>query len=99
MTDMDSVPATPHQDYMDSNPDSPGSEDGSSEASTPPDPPSSSSDAVPSPPPGGSLPKRVPSLRTVSDPQHATSHVGISSSVASTLNSARRPTPSANNLP
>ncbi|EOO01640.1 putative mitogen activated protein kinase kinase protein [Phaeoacremonium minimum UCRPA7] len=97
MADADSVPATPDE-YYDSNPASPGSEaDESSEASTPLDPPSSSSDADPSI--SKDIPRRVPSLRTVSDPQTNTSLMSSSSSVTGTLNNARRPTPSANNLP
>lgn len=97
MADADSVPATPDE-YYDSNPASPGSEaDESSEASTPLDPPSSSSDADPSI--SKDIPRRVPSLRTVSDPQTNTGLMSSSSSVSGILNNARRPTPSANNLP
>ncbi|KAK5656359.1 hypothetical protein OQA88_4739 [Cercophora sp. LCS_1] len=79
-------PETPDE-FSESNPVSPGSVD--SEANTPLDPPSSSSDDVP---------RRVPSLRTVSDPQHSSS-MSASSSVTGILNTARRPPPSANSLP
>ena len=92
-----SEPVTPADEFPPSNPASPGSVDDSSEASTPLDPPSSGSDAMP----GFStsdLPRRVPSLRTVSDPQNASS-MSPSSSVTGLLNTARRPTPSANSLP
>ncbi|KAK4162504.1 PaMKK3 MAPK kinase encoded by the PaMKK3 protein [Cladorrhinum sp. PSN259] len=98
--DLPSGPATPDEFAM-SSPTSPGSIDDSSEASTPLDPPSSNSDAPPavfSPSLGGDVPRRVPSLRTVSDPQHS-SHMSPSSSVTGILNNARRPPPSANNLP
>ena len=100
--DPDSVPATP--DELDSIPASPGSVDESSEASTPYDAISSGSDAVPSPL-GSALsagssdpPRRVPSLRTVSDPQNSTLLMSTSS-VTGALNSARRPPPSAGSLP
>ncbi|KAK3996508.1 PaMKK3 MAPK kinase encoded by the PaMKK3 protein [Cladorrhinum sp. PSN332] len=98
--DPQSEPQTPDEFAL-SSPTSPASFDESSEASTPLDPPSSSSDASPalfSPSLGGDLPRRMPSLRTVSDPQH-TSHMSPSSSVTGILNNARRPPPSANNLP
>jgi mitogen-activated protein kinase kinase len=100
--DPDSVPATPDE-YDESNPASPGSDGDSSEASTPYDPASSSSEAAPSPL-GLALsglteqPRRVPSLRTVSDPQNSTL-LNSSSSVTGVLNNARRPPPSANALP
>ncbi|KAB5560051.1 kinase-like domain-containing protein [Coniochaeta sp. 2T2.1] len=102
--DPDSVPATPDEFLDDSNPASPGSVDDSSEASTPYDAISSGSDAVPSPlgsglsAPALEQPRRVPSLRTVSDPQNSTLLMS-SSSVTGALNNARRPTPSANALP
>ena len=83
-----SSPETPDEFY-DSNPVSPGSVDESSEASTPLDPPSSCADE---------LPRRVPSLRTVSDPQQNTT-MNPTSSVTGILNNARRPPPSANSLP
>ncbi|KAK0656292.1 kinase-like domain-containing protein [Cercophora newfieldiana] len=82
-------PETPDE-FSESNPVSPGSVDESSEASTPLDPPSSSPD---------DLPRRVPSLRTVSDPQQSISTMSPSSSVTGILNTARRPPPSANSLP
>ncbi|EJT71079.1 STE/STE7 protein kinase [Gaeumannomyces tritici R3-111a-1] len=85
----DSVPATPDEQY-DSNPTSPGSEahiDDDSGASTPLDPPSPSV-----------IPKRVPSLRTVSDPETAAA-MSSASTVVGALNNARRPPPSASNLP
>lgn len=86
-----SVPATPDEQY-ESNPASPGSDaDGSSEASTPLDPPSSSSDAIPSFS-TTDLPRRVPSLRTVSEPHGGgTPGMSPSSSVSGILNNARRP--------
>ncbi|KAK4189795.1 PaMKK3 MAPK kinase encoded by the PaMKK3 protein [Podospora australis] len=91
-------PVTPDE-YTLSSPASPGSVDESSEASTPYDQPSSSSDATPGFSPGFiDPPRRVPSLRTVSDPQNA-SHMNATSSVAGILNNARRPPPSANSLP
>lgn len=93
-----SVPATPDE-QIESNPASPGSDaDESSEASTPLDPPSSSSDAIPSFS-TTDLPRRVPSLRTVSEP-HGGSTAGMnpSSSVSGILNNARRP-PAASSLP
>jgi len=83
-----SSPETPDE-FIDSTPVSPGSVDESSEASTPLDPPSSSPDEHP---------RRVPSLRTVSDPQYS-STMSPSSSVTGILNTARRPAPSANSLP
>ncbi|KAJ0123039.1 MAP kinase kinase PBS2 [Diaporthe amygdali] len=95
-----SVPATPDE-QVESNPASPGSDaDESSEASTPLDPPSASSDALPqfsSKDP----PRRVPSLRTVSDPHGHSPGLGIhpNSSVTGTLNNARRPPPAASSLP
>ncbi|KLU92653.1 STE/STE7 protein kinase [Magnaporthiopsis poae ATCC 64411] len=87
--EADSVPATPDEQY-DSNPTSPGSEaplDDDSGASTPLDPPSPSV-----------IPKRVPSLRTVSDPESAAA-MSSTSTVAGALNHARRPPPSATHLP
>ncbi|KAL2167975.1 hypothetical protein VTG60DRAFT_565 [Thermothelomyces hinnuleus] len=90
-------PTTPADEYDPSNPTSPGSLGDDSEASTPLDPPSSSSDAQPSPSPT-ELPRRLPSLRTVSDPQNS-SHMSPTSSVTGLLNTARRPTPSASSLP
>lgn len=96
----DSVPATPDE-TLDSNLASPGSDDGdeSSEASTPMDPPSSSSDTAPHIPltMPDLAPKRVPSLRTVSDPQ-TNALMSPSSTVSGTLNNARRP-PAASSLP
>lgn len=101
MQDPDSVPATPDE-FDDSNPASPGSDADSSEASTPYDPASSSSEAAPSPLGSGMSandnPRRVPSLRTVSDPQNSTL-LNSSSSVTGVLNNARRPPPSASALP
>ncbi|OIW31207.1 kinase-like protein, partial [Coniochaeta ligniaria NRRL 30616] len=102
--DPDSVPATPDE-FLDSNPASPGSVDESSEASTPYDGPiSSGSDMMPSPLGFGlpavasDSPRRVPSLRTVSDPQNSTLLSSVSS-VTGALSNARRPPPSANSLP
>lgn len=95
-----SVPATPDE-QVESNPASPGSDaDESSEASTPLDPPSASSDAIPHFSPK-EPPRRVPSLRTVSDPQGHSPGLGIhpNSSVTGTLNNARRPPPAASSLP
>ncbi|TLD11678.1 hypothetical protein PspLS_11803 [Pyricularia sp. CBS 133598] len=81
-----SVPATPDEQF-DSMPTSPCSiVDDDSEASTPLDPPSPSA-----------LPKRVPSLRTVSDP--STTAMTSTSTVTGTLTNARRPPPSAGVLP
>ncbi|KAK4239750.1 kinase-like domain-containing protein [Achaetomium macrosporum] len=95
-----SEPVTPADELAPSNPTSPGSVDNSSEASTPLDPPSSGSDAVPGLSPGSAsdLPRRVPGLRTLSDPQSATT-MSSSSSVTGLLSTVRRPTPSANALP
>ncbi|KAJ4298782.1 MAP kinase kinase Wis1 [Collariella sp. IMI 366227] len=93
-----SEPFTPADEYPPSGPVSPGSDDDSSEASTPLDPPSSSSDAYPGTSPGSEFPRRVPSLRTVSDPQNS-SQMSPSSSVTGLLNNVRRPPPSANSLP
>ncbi|EAQ89571.1 hypothetical protein CHGG_06190 [Chaetomium globosum CBS 148.51] len=92
-----SEPVTPADEYGPSNPASPGFADDDSEASTPLDPPSSSSDAQPSFSPS-EPPRRVPSLRTVSDPQNLTP-MNPTSSVTGLLNTARRPAPSANSLP
>lgn len=95
-----SVPATPDE-QVESNPASPGSDaDESSEASTPLDPPSAFSDAVPQFSPK-EPPRRVPSLRTVSDPQGHSPGLGIhpNSTVTGTLNNARRPPPAASSLP
>ncbi|KAL1842782.1 hypothetical protein VTJ49DRAFT_4267 [Mycothermus thermophilus] len=79
-------------------PVSPGSPDDSSQASTPLDTPSADSDIQPpSPSSPGDLPRRVPGLRAISDPH--TSHMSASSSVTGLLNTVRRPTPSATNLP
>ncbi|PSR93987.1 kinase-like domain-containing protein [Coniella lustricola] len=93
----DSTPATPDEQY-DSNPASPTSEaDDSSEASTPLDPPSGSAfDPNASSSSTKDLPRRVPSLRTVSAPQNAS--MSPSSSVSGILNNARRP-PAASSLP
>ncbi|EFX02360.1 map kinase kinase [Grosmannia clavigera kw1407] len=45
-------------------------------------------------------PRRLPSLRTVSDPQTSTvGYMSSTSTVSGTLNNARRPPPSAGNLP
>ncbi|AEO65626.1 5b73fb14-a9f8-4276-9b5d-8661c1aac94a [Thermothielavioides terrestris] len=94
-----SDPVTPADEVLPtSNPASPGSVDDSSQASTPLDPPSASSDAAPSFSPAGELPRRIPSLRTVSDPDHS-SHMSPSSSVSGLLSTVRRPTPSAAGLP
>ena len=79
-------------------PVSPDSMGVSSEASTPLDFPSSSPDVSPGFTLGGDIPRRVPSLRTVSDPE-AMAHMSPSSSLSGTLNSARRPPPSATSLP
>ncbi|KAK4136887.1 kinase-like protein [Trichocladium antarcticum] len=92
-----SASGTPADEYPPSNPASPGSDD-DSEASTPLDPPSAGSDSMPGFSPSSELARRVPSLRTVSDPQN-TSTMSPSSSVTGLLNTARRPTPSANSLP
>ncbi|KAK4125220.1 kinase-like protein [Parathielavia appendiculata] len=92
-----SDPVTPADEYPNSNPTSPGSIDDDSEASTPLDPPSSSSDAPPSYSPASEPSRRVPSLRTVSDPQNST--MSPSSSVTGLLSTVRRPAPSANSLP
>lgn len=86
-----SVPPTPDE-QVESNPASPGSEaDESSEASTPLEPPLDA--------PSKSPPRRVPSLRTVSDP-HGSNAAGMhpASSVTGILSTARRP-PAASNLP
>ncbi|KAK7734716.1 MAP kinase kinase Wis1 [Cytospora paraplurivora] len=94
-----SVPPTPEEN-MDSNPPTPGSDaDESSDASTPLDPPSSSSDALPSYSSTSDYPRRVPSLRTISDPQGGNAGMSPSSSVTGILNNARRPPPAASNLP
>ncbi|KUI56088.1 Protein kinase wis1 [Cytospora mali] len=94
-----SVPPTPDEN-MDSNPATPGSDaDESSDASTPLDPPSSSSDATPQFPSMNDYPRRVPSLRTISDPQGGNAGMNPSSSVTGILNNARRPPPAASNLP
>lgn len=90
-----SVPATPDEQYQ-SNPVSPGSDAESSDAGTPLDPPSSSFDSIHSLPEGP--PRRVPSLRTVSDPQGSRGTMSASSSVSGILNNARRP-PVASTLP
>jgi mitogen-activated protein kinase kinase len=97
----DSVPAPPDE-LLSSDPETPGIDE-SSEASTPLDPPSANSDAMPGNPLAsasiltGDSPRRVPSLRTVSDPQNT--HMSTSSSVTGTLNNARRPVASAGSLP
>lgn len=92
----DSVPSTPDE-YVDS----------SSEASTPLDPPGSSTvDTTPAfsttssstSPFASEPPRRVPSLRTVSDPQSA-KLLSSTSSLNGTLQSARRLAPSAGGLP
>ncbi len=89
--------ATPPADgYSPSEPGSPCSIASSSEASTPLDPPSAGSDGPPSYSPSD-LNRRMPSLRTVSDPQK--SHMSATSSVTGLLNTVRRPVPSANSLP
>ncbi|KAK3383523.1 kinase-like domain-containing protein [Lasiosphaeria ovina] len=98
MADHDSY-STP--DTPDENSGSyPGSVDDSSEASTPLDPPSSSSDSMPGISLTGSSNshRRVPSLRTVSDPDHS-AYMNPTSSVTGILNTARRPPPSAGGLP
>ncbi|KAK3372384.1 kinase-like domain-containing protein [Podospora didyma] len=96
--DPHSTPGTPDE-HSDSFPGSPSSIDDSSEANTPLEQPTYS-DMMP----GSSVSvssdpaRRVPSLRTVSDPQ-SLSHMSPSSSVTGTLNTARRPPPSASGLP
>ncbi len=94
----DVPPVTPDEDS--SNPGSPGFD---SEASTPLGPPSSNLGDSPdisasSSPARDDLPRRVPSLRTVSDPQ-SSSFMHPNSTVSGTLSSARRMPISANNLP
>lgn len=85
-----SVPPTPDE-QVESNPASPGSEaDESSEASTPLEHPFDA--------PSKSPPRRVPSLRTVSDPQGSVTGMHPTSSVTGILNNARRP-PAASSLP
>lgn len=102
MADTPDSSITPDE-RIESMPGSPGSDDDddvSSEASTPLDPPSSSSDAAP-PFVGQSMkepPRRVPSLRTISDPEGSTPAMHPSSSVTGILNNARRPA-AANSLP
>ncbi|KAK3363269.1 kinase-like domain-containing protein [Lasiosphaeria hispida] len=91
-----SGPDTPDE-FSENHPTSPGSPN-SSEASTPLEAPNSSSDASPSFSPMSEYPRRVPSLRTVSDPQNA-STMNPSSTVTGILSNARRPPPSANGLP
>ncbi|KAK3903697.1 kinase-like domain-containing protein [Staphylotrichum tortipilum] len=72
--------------------------DSSSEASTPHEPPTAPG-SVPQPCRSSvDPPRRMPSLRSTSDPR-PTSSMNPSSSVTGVLNTARRPTPSANNLP
>lgn len=88
MSGTDSVPATPDvlfeiQDV--STPASPGSED-SSEASTPLDPPSAESP--------DELPKRVPSLRSVSDPRN----MNPNSTALGILGMARNPMPTSSSF-
>ncbi|KAK4218982.1 PaMKK3 MAPK kinase encoded by the PaMKK3 protein [Rhypophila decipiens] len=92
-----SPPETPDESH-ETDSISPGSVDESSEASTPYDAPGSSSESPLGFSLGGDSPRRVPSLRTVSDPQ-GTAHMSASSTVTGTLNNARRPPPSANSLP
>lgn len=93
-----SVPPTPDE-QVESNPASPGSEaDESSEASTPVDPPSACLDPMNTPFSSKDPPRRVPSLRTISDPQNTSAGISASSSVSGILNTARRP-PAASNLP
>ncbi|KAM7201911.1 PaMKK3 MAPK kinase encoded by the PaMKK3 protein [Naviculisporaceae sp. PSN 640] len=92
-----SPPETPDESYEDRSA-SPGSVDESSDASTPFDAPDSASESPLGLSLGGDSPRRVPSLRTVSDPQGA-AHMSASSTVSGTLNTARRPPPSANSLP
>ncbi|CAK7566344.1 MAG: MAP kinase kinase Wis1 [Sporothrix epigloea] len=107
-----SAASTPDE-IMGSDPVSPGSIDGSSGNTTPSDHASPfgdaspfSTDAIPSPaasPRQSQPPRRAPSVRAASDPSNAAStlaspNMTSSSTVAGTLNSARRP-PSANNLP
>ena len=105
----DSARASP-DDHFDNGPASPGSADGSSCNSTPGDHSSPFGDASPfsntpdHPPfsPAKALPpKRASSHRASSDPQTSTStsHMTPSSTVTGTLNNARRPPPSAGNLP
>lgn len=93
-----SVPPTPDEN-MGSNPATPGSiDDESSDASTPLDPPNAPSDAVPQVS-ANDYHRRVPSLRTISDPQGGNAGMHPSSSVTGILNNARRPPPAASNLP
>lgn len=101
----DSSAASP--DDYDNGPASPASNDGSSCNSTPGDhsspfgdaSPFSNTDHAPVAPSKSLPPKRAPSLRAVSDPQTSISHMTPSSTVTGTLNNARRPPPSAGNLP
>ncbi|CAK7202933.1 MAP kinase kinase Wis1 [Sporothrix eucalyptigena] len=105
-----SAASTPDE-FPDSGPVSPGSVDESSGNTTPGDHVSSFGDASPvssnathSPDQQSQIPRRVPSVRAASDPFNATStsanaNMTASSTVAGTLNSARRPPPSASNLP
>ncbi|KAL1870010.1 hypothetical protein VTK73DRAFT_2819 [Phialemonium thermophilum] len=98
----DALPATPDGQFPDSNAASPLSVS-SSQGSTPLDPSGSSSDGV-SPMTSATSPaspdqqRRVPSLRTVSDPESSTL-MNPTSSVSGTLTNARRPPPSAGSLP
>lgn len=94
----DSEPVTPAEELPLGGATSPGSVDESSEGSTPLDPTSSGADSLPGFSSPSETQRRVPSLRTVSDPAHVSS-MSPTSSVAGLLTTARRPTPSANSLP
>ncbi|KAI1392495.1 kinase-like protein [Hypoxylon trugodes] len=83
--DSDSVPATPDElsdKELLGSPASPGSVDSSSEASTPLETPSE---------PNAEPPKRMPSLRSVSDPQNPGHPMSASSTHLGVLSNARRP--------
>ncbi len=88
----------PADEACPSDPPSPGSIDSSSEAGSTPHEPPAASGAISQPCRSPmDPPRRMPSLRTVSDPR--SSNMNPSSSVTGVLSTARRPTPSANNLP
>lgn len=92
-----SPPETPDE-YHQTGSVSPRSVDESSDASTPFDAPGPSSESPLGFSSGVDSHRRVPSLRTVSDPQ-GTAHMSPSSTVSGALSNARRPPPSANSLP
>ncbi|CAK7265167.1 MAP kinase kinase Wis1 [Sporothrix epigloea] len=113
MSFADASAASTPDEILGSDPVSPGSVDESSGNTTPGDHASPfgdvspfSNDVIPSPaasPLQSQAPRRAPSVRAASDPSGTTStlanaNMTSSSTVAGTLNSARRP-PSANNLP